>query len=706
MSSHARLPRNAAPQASTAGAGSPPAELDLALLAAQQAEARLRAAIDAFPEGVVFLDEQGRYILWNAKYAEIYEKSADLLRPGAKLADTLRIGVARGDYPEAAGREAEWLAERLARLDDPGAPHEQRLANGRRILIEERKTTDGGTIGLRVDITEMREREETLSAIFEANPVPLLLYDPVSELVRAGNEAACAHFGYSARDFATMPAEQLFEADEWAEARPALRRSSSGKDRFWRQCAADGSRRDSVLFTSAVRIRGRDGIVISVFDVTEQRQIEARMAYLARHDELTGLTNRAHCREQLHDLVNENARSSVTVALVDLDHFKVVNDTYGHQVGDVLLAEAAQRMAAELPRAATLSRIGGDEFALVFRKSSATTVEMVSKGIIAALSEPFFVGDHRLHIGATVGAATAPFDCGDPETLMRYADLALYAAKAERRGSFRRFELAMDAAAQARSRLEADFRDAVREGALEVHYQPMINLASGDIEGYEALLRWNHPTHGAIPPDVFVPLAEDMGLIDTVGAQVLHRACRDAMGWPEALTLSVNVSPLQFRNGGLLNTVLQALSASRLPAERLELEITEAVLMDRTSRTEATIRSLRALGVGLSMDDFGTGYSSLSYLLSYPFTKIKIDRSFVLSLGAEENSRAVVRAVVGLGQSLGMTVTAEGIEDETVRDYLREVGCFQGQGYLFGKARPDAELQHGMIERDETRDVA
>ncbi|MBU6265982.1 MAG: EAL domain-containing protein [Sphingomonadales bacterium] len=704
MSRFARLPAGT-------GADAPRLELAAALAAARQAEARLRAAIDVLPEGVVFLDEDDRYVLWNAQYAEIYAKSADLLQPGAKLADTLRIGVARGDYPEAAGREAEWLAERLARLDNPGAPHEQRLANGRRILIEERKTADGGTIGLRVDITEMREREETLSAIFEANPVPLLLYDPESEQIRAGNEAACGHFGYTARDFAAMPADRLFEADEWAEAQPALRRDSSEKDRFWRQRAADGTRLDSVLFTRQIRIRGRDGIVISVFDVTEQRQIEARMAYLARHDELTGLNNRAHCREQLHDLVggaSEGGRmpSSVTVALVDLDHFKVVNDTYGHQVGDMLLAEAARRMATELPRAATLSRIGGDEFALVFRKSSATTVEMVSKGIIAALSEPFFVGDHRLHIGATVGAATAPFDCDDPETLMRYADLALYAAKAERRGSFRRFDIAMDAAAQARSRLEADFRDAVREGALEVHYQPMINLMSGETEGYEALLRWNHPVRGAISPEVFVPLAEEMGLIEVLGAQVLQRACRDAMGWPETMVLSVNVSPLQFRNGGLLNTVLQALSASRLPANRLELEITEAVLMDRSTRTEATIRSLRALGVGLSMDDFGTGYSSLSYLLSYPFTKIKIDRSFVLSLGAEENSRAVVRAVVGLGKSLGMTVTAEGIEDETVRDYLREVGCFQGQGYLFGKARPDAELGHGTVDREDARDVA
>ncbi|MDE2404487.1 MAG: EAL domain-containing protein [Sphingomonadales bacterium] len=676
------------------------AELEQALAAARLAEARLRAAVDAMPEGVVFLDPDGRYILWNEKYAEIYAASADLLEPGARLADTLRIGLARGDYPEAIGQEEAWLAERLQRLACCAPPHEQRLANGRRIRVEDRRTADGGIVGLRVDVTDLREREESLHAIFEANPVPLLIYDPVLEHVRAANEAACAHFGYTAEEFDLMPGAHLFDEDEWAEARLALRQDNSEKDRFWRQRAADGTRLDSVLFTRLIHIRGQHGVIISVFDVTERRRIEARMAYLARHDELTGLTNRAHCRDHLNELVGPDRRHSVTVALVDLDHFKVVNDTYGHQVGDVLLAQAAARMSALLPRAATLSRIGGDEFAIVFRKCSTTAVEKVARSIIAAMAEPFEVADHRLHIGATIGSALAPRDCTDPVTLMRYADLALYAAKAEQRGSFRRFDIAMDAAAQRKGRLEAHFREAVRSGALEVHYQPMINLATGETEGYEALLRWTHAEYGAVSPEVFIPLAEEMGLIDGVGQHVLQTACRDAVKWPGQLVLSVNVSPLQFRSGHLLNTVLQSLAASGLPPERLELEITEAVLMDRSHRTESTIRALRALGVGLSMDDFGTGYSSLSYLLSYPFTKIKIDRSFVLSLGAEENSRAVVRAVVGLGQSLGMSVTAEGIEDETVRDYLRAVGCFQGQGYLFGKARPDAELGHGEDHRD------
>lgn len=662
--------------------------------AADLAEQRLREAIDALPEGIVFLDEEGRYILWNEKYAEIYARSADLLKPGVRLGDTLRIGIARGDYPEAIGGEEEWLAHRLSLLENPGVRHEQRLSNGRCIMIEERKTRSGGTIGLRVDITELKEREEGFRLLFEGNPVPLLVYDPESETIRAANEAAAAHFGFRKADLAGLPASQLFEDDEWEEARAVLLTTCSEKDRFWRQRAADGSRLESVLFTRQSMLSGGRATIVSIFDVTERRQAEARMAYMARHDELTGLANRAHCRERLHDLLaGRQERDRVTIALVDLDHFKAVNDTYGHHLGDALLAEAAQRMQALISRKALLCRFGGDEFAIIFRNASDDQTDLVAKSITVALSNPFFIGDHTLHIGATVGIASAPGDAADADTLMRYADLALYAAKAERRGSHRKFELAMDAAAQRKSKLENDFREAFRKGEIEVHYQPLTNLATGAIEGYEALLRWTHPEYGQVSPDIFIPLAEEMGLIDGVGQYVLHEACREALSWPDGVVLSVNVSPLQFRSGNLLNVVLQALSTSGLPPERLELEITEAVLMDKGNQTAATIRSLRAMGVGLSMDDFGTGYSSLRYLLSYPFTKIKIDKSFIMSLENEPNSRAVIRAVIGLGNSLGLTVTAEGVEEESVRDYLRDEGCAQGQGYLFGKARPGGELE-------------
>lgn len=664
-----------------------------------KAEARLREAIDVLPQGIVFLDSDGRYILWNQSYSEIYSCSADLLRPGARLADTLRIGVARGDYPEADGREEEWLHERLALLENPGTRHEQRLSNGRCILIEERKTQDGGTIGLRVDITELKEREESFRLLFESNPVPLFVYDIRSEQLRAVNEAACAHFGFTQEEAMGMSARRLFAPDEWDDARAALGSSGSNKDRFWRQCTKDGLPLESVLFTRRSSIAGEDTTIVSVFDVTERRQAEARMSYLARHDDLTGLANRTQCREQLHTLLATGERPSVTVALIDLDHFKAVNDTYGHLVGDALLAEAARRMRTQIPKRALLCRMGGDEFGIVFNKASGDQVELVAKSIISVLSQPFFLGDHVLHIGGTIGTASAPWDALDSGTLLRYADLALYEAKAAQRGSYRKFEIAMDEAAQRKSRLERDFREAVNRGHLNVHYQPLVDLKDGEVQAYEALLRWTHPHWGEVPPDSFIPLAEELGLIDQIGQHVLRTACMDATQWEPHISVSVNVSPLQFRSGNLRNIVLQALSYSGLPAERLELEITEAVLIDRGDEATATIKSLRALGVGLAMDDFGTGYSSLQYLLSYPFTKIKIDKSFVLNLQEEGNSTAVIRAVVGLGQSLGLTVTAEGIEDQDTWDYLRQAGCVQGQGYYFGKAKPANELFEQREER-------
>lgn len=682
------------------------AAISNARLTAEQAEERLRAAIDALPEGIVFLDAEGRYILWNKQYAEIYRKSADLFEPGARLADTLRVGIARGDYPEAVGREEEWLEQRLSLLERPGERHEQQLSDGRCIMIEERKTADGGTIGLRVDITEMKRREESFRLLFDSNPVPLIVYDPADELIRSANAAAADHFGYAPHDLAGMPAEALFAAEEWPKVRRLLSTSSSDKNRFWRQFARDGGELESVLFTRQSMIDGRLATIVSIFDVTERRKAEARIAHMARHDELTGLANRAHCRERLNEMLESAAKDggTVAIALIDLDNFKPINDSYGHHVGDIVLAEAARRMAALVPRKnALLCRLGGDEFAVLTQAPTGERAHNIARSIISAVAEPFVVGDNTLHIGATIGLAIAPQDGVDASDLMRYADLALYCAKGEQRGTMRRFEPDMDEAAREKSRMENDLRAAVRRGELIVHYQPLIDLSSGEVEGYEALLRWNHPERGLLYPDSFIPLAEEIGLIDVIGQFVLQAACREAADWADGIKLAVNASPLQFRNGNLLNIVMQALAVSGLPAERLELEITEAVLMDRNPQVASLLESIRALGVGISMDDFGTGYSSLSYLLSYPFTKIKIDKSFIMGLSREPNSRAVVSAIVGLGQSLGMAVTAEGIEKPEDLSYLRGLGCGQGQGYLIGKAMPGNSLPRLAAER---RDVA
>ncbi|WP_395331432.1 EAL domain-containing protein [Novosphingobium sp. BL-8H] len=680
--------------------------LEAALAAASRAERLLRDAIEALPQGIVILDEDDRYILWNRRYEEIYCRSADLLKRGEKLGDTLRIGVARGDYPEAIGREEEWLAERVAKLRQPDCRHEQRLSNGRCILIEERKTESGGTIGVRVDITDIKQREEAFRLLFEQNPLAMLVYDDATGAVRSANEAACRLFGYSGEQIAGIEAVRLFSAPDRETAAQMLATDCPEGDSCWRLLRRDGGTVEAMVSTRLSQLENETVTIVSIVDVTERRRIEQRMAHMARHDELTGLANRAHCREYLSQVLEHaSPADTVTLAFVDLDHFKAVNDTYGHHFGDMLLTDAARRMRELIPPGALLCRIGGDEFAIIFRRSSQTQAELVSKSIITALSEPFFVHGNMLHIGATIGFASAPYDTTDPQTLLRYADLALYAAKGERRGSCRGFEARMDEAAQAKSRLEKDLRKAVQEGGLAVHYQPLVNLETGEIECCEALLRWDHRERGLVSPEVFIPLAEELGLIDQVGRFVLNSACREAMTWPPQVRLSVNVSPLQFRNGNLLSTVINALSASGLPAERLELEITEAVLMERGPRPAAIIRNLRAFGIGISLDDFGTGYSSLSYLLNYPFTKIKIDKSFILNLQREANSRAVIRAVIGLGRSLGVAVVAEGIEREMEREYLRTEGCTQGQGFLFGRPGPAGTITFEARETG-SRDAA
>ncbi len=671
----------------------PENELNAVRAAALKAEERLREAIEAMPHGVVMLDPEGRYILWNSKYAEIYHKSSDLFAPGVKLAETLRSGIARGDYPEAVGREEEWLAERLAKLLGANSRHEQWLSDGRCIMIEERRTADGGTIGLRVDITELKRREESFRLLFEDNPVPLLVYDPAEGVIKGANGAAADHFDWPVGELAGMAAERLFDAGEWPAVRRLLATTSSEKDRFWKQFTRSGEVLEAVLSTRQSVVDGRLATIVSIFDVTERRKTEATIAHMARHDELTGLANRAHCRERLREMLADPGEDKVAIALIDLDNFKPINDSYGHHAGDLVLAEAARRMRALVPRKnSLLCRLGGDEFAVLVRAPTTEKAHNIARSLVQAIAEPFAVGDNLLHIGATIGIAAAPDDSTDGATLLRYADLALYAAKAERKGTIQRFRPDMDEAAREKARMENDLRDGLRRGELTVHYQPLVDLDSGETTAFEALLRWNHPERGMLYPDSFIPLAEEIGLIDVLGQFVLNHACREAATWPAPIRVAINVSPLQFRGSNLPGIVVQALAAAGLAPERLELEITEAVLMEKSASVAKQIQRIRALGVGISMDDFGTGYSSLSYLLSYPFTKIKIDRSFVLGLRDAPNSRVVVSAIVNLGRSLGLVVTAEGIEQPEDLTFLRALGCEQGQGYLLGRAVPGEAL--------------
>ncbi|MBR1217352.1 EAL domain-containing protein [Bradyrhizobium sp. U87765 SZCCT0131] len=698
----ARLPQRPAPRLALRGEAEGAAidvrqiraEADAAITEARKAHERLREAIDILPEGIVFLDAEGRYILWNKKYAEIYRRSADLFETGARLEDTLRVGVQRGDYAEAAGREEEWLADRLQKLHRPDGRHEQVLADGRCILIEERMTGDGGVIGLRVDITELKQREASFRLLFEGNPVPMIVCDPAAGQILSVNDAAVAHYGYGRADFERLTIRhiQAFEAElPWTGDHSADEHTA----RTWKHVKADGTLIDLAIYSRHLVYDGRQVVLLALMDITERKRAEQRLSFVAQHDGLTGLPNRNLLRQRLDELLARTRRSGEKVALLflDLDNFKTVNDTLGHDIGDELLRSVTKRLRSSLREDDAVARLGADEFAILQAQiGRPEDIVPLAKRLLDVISQPYLFNGHSVVIGASIGIALAPGDGDDSEKLLKSADMALSRAKRDARGTYSFFEPGMDASAQARRRIELELRAAIENGVLQPYYQPLVDLKSGRVTGFEALVRWPHPERGMVSPGEFIPVAEETGLINAVGSIMLRRACMDAAAWPDDVRVAVNLSPLQFRAGNLLSVVMDALKQSGLPAKRLELEITETLLLEKSDEVVATLHALRALGVRISMDDFGTGYSSLSYLRSFPFDKIKIDRSFVHDLGANRDAQAIVRSIISLGKGLGVTITAEGVETEAELSCLRFEGCHEGQGFLFSRARPNEEI--------------
>ncbi|BAU89584.1 diguanylate cyclase/phosphodiesterase [Methylorubrum populi] len=446
----------------------------------------------------------------------------------------------------------------------------------------------------------------------------------------------------------------------------------------------------------AVEIRPIDGggFVAIYEEATERWNAEARIAHMARHDAVTDLPNRVLLRERIDGAIMQARRDTgFAVLCLDLDNFKQVNDTLGHAVGDELLRAVAHRLRACLREVDTVARLGGDEFAIIQTAvGEPADAATLAQRILDVVSAPYALTHHSVIVGVSIGIALAPGDGLEAERLMQCADVALYRAKGDGRGVFRFFEAEMDVRLQARRSLELDLRAAFEAEAFDLHYQPIYDLAQERICGFEALLRWTHPTRGRVSPAEFVPLAEEIGLIVPLGEWVLRRACREAVGWPEGLKVAVNVSAAQFTSSALIGTVKAALAESGLPARRLELEITESVLLVNGSATVAILHGLRNLGTRIAMDDFGTGYSSLSYLRSFPFDKMKVDQSFTRDLTVEQGSGFIARAVVSLASSLGMTTTAEGVETPEQLAWLREEGCDEVQGYLFSPPVPASAL--------------
>ncbi|MCA1551942.1 EAL domain-containing protein [Bradyrhizobium sp. BRP19] len=484
-------------------------------------------------------------------------------------------------------------------------------------------------------------------------------------------------------------------------------------DEFFARLVADA--REGRTTTDVVNRFGRSirvvnqpmqggGWVATFEDITEWLEAQAKISHMARHDALTSLPNRVLFHEQLEQgLRQTKSGDQLAVLCLDLDHFKDINDSLGHPIGDALLKEVGRRLEATVGEQDTVARLGGDEFAVVqIGRSEEIAARSLAGRLVEVISAPYQIDDHQIVIGVSIGISLSPQDGSHPDELLKNADLALYRAKADGRGTYRFFDTGMDARAQARRLLEMDLRAALQRDEFEVYYQPIREVASGRVVAFEALLRWNHPQRGLIAPISFIPLAEETGLIVQLGEFVLRSACADAATWPDDVDVAVNLSPVQFKSPNLIAGVTEALAASGLGARRLELEITESVLLQNSEATLTTLHELRAMGVRISLDDFGTGYSSLSYLRSFPFDKIKIDRSFVSELATREDSMAIIRAVTGLGRSLGIVTTAEGVENDAQLELLRREGCTQAQGYLFSKPRPASDVAI-MLERPRLR---
>jgi diguanylate cyclase (GGDEF)-like protein len=430
-------------------------------------------------------------------------------------------------------------------------------------------------------------------------------------------------------------------------------------------------------------------------DLTKMRQSEVELDRLARQDALTGLANRQALRRALDDALVGAVRRKhrCSIFLMDLDRFKAVNDTLGHPAGDTLLRLVSLRLQEVIGDAGQVGRLGGDEFEVVLPSTSdRTELSKLAQGIIDSLSRPYTINGTAVSIGASVGIVTSDYDDRTSDDLMRDADLALYAAKAAGKGCFRFFEPEMHEAARQRQLMESDLRVALEKGQLRLVYQPCVDASSEEVTGFEALIRWDHPEHGPVSPAEFIPLAEEIGLINEIGEWVLRTACTEAARWPQHITVAVNLSPIQFKSHVLPTMVRMVLSDTDLPAKRLELEITEGVFLSNDDHVHEMIASLKAIGIKLALDDFGTGYSSLSYLQRVPFDKIKIDRSFVTGASdLEGRNAALIRAMVGLASDLKMQTTAEGVETPEELQLVRDLGCSLVQGYIFGKPMPAEE---------------
>jgi len=662
--------------------------------------AQLDIALNNMIQGLCMFDRHNRLVVWNQRYQTMYNIDPRHIWHGCGIRDLLEARKAAGTFP---GDPAKYEAELRAAIDQGKAfTLNIELKDGRTIAVVNAPTKDGGWVATHEDITERkraeRELEHTrsfLDTIIENVPSPIVVKDIPNLRYLLINRAAEKYLGVGR---ATMLGKTAGEIMPKASAETIEAEDKnlieSGQTAFLDEHAVvtpgNGTR---IVTATRLPVMGSDGkpqYLISVIrDVTERKRHEQRIAHMAHHDPLTDLPNRAAFNECIAATIDLAAvsRESFAVLGIDLDRFKAVNDVFGHSVGDALLREVARRLEMAC-QGAFLARIGGDEFTIISPTGSQpAAAEALAARLIAAFDSDIDVAGHALRVGLTIGVGVYPQDGTDVTTLVANADAALFRAKAEARGSIRFFEVSMDKQLREKRALQQDLRTAVMHDELELHYQPQAHIG-GDITGFEALARWHHPRHGLVPPSTFIPLAEETGIIIALGEWVLRTACREAASWPKPLSIAINLSPVQFQHGDLPSMVHQILLETGLSPARLELEITEGVLIGDFNRAVAILRRLKNLGVRIAMDDFGTGYSSLSYLQSFPFDKIKIDQAFVANLSHSQQAATIIRAVIALGRGLNVPVAAEGVETEEQRKFLAGEHCNEIQGYLIGRPKP------------------
>jgi diguanylate cyclase (GGDEF)-like protein len=663
----------------------------------------LLSVLNNMPQGVVLLDADLQVAVFNKTAAEVLQVSKEAIEAGfsaAKMADHIQ---ALSECPFSDEGQETWL--RHLREGTTSLHHEVSIG-GRSICLTSVPLSEGGWLISCNDVStltnvrrDLAEQNARFDAALANMPHGLCMFDAEKKLLLCN---AAYRRLYGLPEELTRPGTLLSQILDY--------RRTAGNEPVEREAYFDvvvqAALKGSAASQNVALVDGRvikithnpmenGGYVATHEDVTESVRAEEQIKHMAGHDPLTGLPNRTLLREKLDQKISLSGDGKQSALLcLDLDHFKDANDTLGHAAGDLLLKAVTDRLKDCLDESDAIARLGGDEF-VVFRGSiqSRNAASELAKRLIEAAGDPFNIEGQAVHIGVSVGIAVAPDDGDTADSLLRNADTALYKAKSNGRGTYCFFEPAMDAGIQKRRKLEADLREAIASRQFEIYYQPQVDSATRDIVGFEALVRWHHPERGLVSPAEFIPLAEETGLIVPMGEWVLRQACKDAASWPGQISVAVNLSPLQFRSAALVHTVISALGDSSLPASRLELEITESVLLTDSETALATLHHIKGLGVRIAMDDFGTGYSSLSYLRLFPFDKIKIDQSFIRELGTSKDCAAIVRAVVDLGSSLGIATTAEGVETSDQLARVREHGCTEIQGYFFGRPLPLSHIE-------------